>query len=160
MIKNFKLNVDKTYELYLKSKDLIEKGKCYNNCINILAKILLEDYQKGKYQIGYCYTGGKDHYLVRHCVILNKKNEIIDVTALSKYKVEELRGLSKLYNIQYYIFAELDSQQLYFALEKANYVPALKNIFIEKEKELYYYISKLGLEINSCDYNMFIKELL
>jgi hypothetical protein len=160
MIKNLKLNINKTYELYLESKDLIEKGHCYNNCINILANLLLEDYHKGEYKIGYCYTGGQDHYLVRHCVIINKKNEVIDVTALSKYEVKELRRLSKLYNIQYYIFAELDSQQLYFALEKANYVPALKNIFSEKEKELYEYISKLGLEINSCDYNMFIKELL
>lgn len=156
MIKRLKLNADKTYEIYLKSKDIIENGLCYNNCINILAKVLLEDYQKEKYKIGYCYVGGENHLLVRHCIIVTKDNEVIDVSALLKYDYDELVKVTELNNIEYFVFAELNCTSLYLTLNRED-DPSLKNTLKNRENELYDFAVKLGLEFNEHDYNKYIR---
>lgn len=159
-MKILKLDIDKTYDIYNKAKHLLEKGKCYNNCVNVLAQLLINDYKNGKYKIGYCYVGGEDHLLTRHCIIITDKDEIIDVTTLLIYNLEELNKIVESSDIRYFVFAELDSMQLYFALEKSNNNPALKDILMKKEKELYEYIKNTNLEINSIDFNTYIKDFI
>lgn len=159
-MKVLKIDIDKTYEVYEKSKHLLKEGECYGNCIHVLALVLRQEYQEEKYKIGYCYVGGEGQQLVRHCVIVTDDNKVIDISSMLKYDIIELEMVSKAKDVKYYIFAELNSMQLFFALEKDDNMVGLKNSLKDLEKELYDYTLDKGLEINIIDFNEYIKDLI
>lgn len=159
-MKVLKIDIDKTNEVYEKAKHLLKQGECYGNCIQTLALVLRQEYQENKYKIGYCYVGGEDQLLVRHCVIVAKNNKVIDISSMLKYDIIELEMVSKAKDVKYYVFAELDSMQLFFALEKDDNMVGLKNSLKDMEREFYKYTQQHHLYINEIDYNEYIKDLI
>ncbi|MBZ9693340.1 hypothetical protein [Clostridium sp. M14] len=153
-MKKLKLDLKMTKELYDKHSDLIQRGECYNNCINILILRLLDDFKNKKYKIGYCYVGGKDYYLIRHCVLIHN-NKVIDLSALTKYSYEELKEKYKSENIEYYVFAQLDALQLHTLLNKEDRVADLKETLYPYEIEILDICKKKDLKINDYDYNKY-----
>lgn len=157
-MKSYKLNLEKTYEIFEKSKDNLKLGYCYNNCINVLCKVYTNSFIFREYKIAYCYVGGRKHYMQRHCVVINDKDEIIDFTVPLMYEsIEEARKVAS--NIDYYIFKVLNSDE-YRDLVKITNEPDFKGMFQEEELNAYINLSSKGLEFNKDEFSYYIRPLI
>lgn len=159
MILNFKLNIEESYKIYKQYKDEIIDRECYSNCIHLLVRHFLYEFQKEEYEIGYCYTGGKNYSLVRHCVLL-KNNEVLDITIFRKYSKKQLIDIYQNNNIKYFIFAKLNIESLYYCLKKSNCNSDLQEALKEPELEFFEYILDKTYIFNSYVFLKYIKPLI
>lgn len=80
-MKFYKLNKEKTLELYNKKNLLLEKKQCYMNTFLVVTEYR-ENFKLGLWKVAYGYMKiTKDMNLYcRHAFVLDENNEVIDVT--------------------------------------------------------------------------------
>ena len=80
-MKYYKLNKDKSLELYNKKNLLLERKQCYTNTFMVVAEYR-KNFKLGLWKVAYGYMKiAKDMNLYcRHSFILDENNKVIDVT--------------------------------------------------------------------------------
>lgn len=155
---NYKINIKKSYEMYNNAKEYVEDGFCYNNCINVLGYKYLHEFKSGTYNIGYCYITGKNYCIQRHCVILTKDKEIIDLSLplLHNNKEDRIKDINEM---TYYVFKQLNFNE-YVNLLRITKSPAFEGFFIKEELKSCDYLLEKGYVFNDVEYEIFIKPFI
>ena len=158
MIEVLDLNIDSSYEIFNDTKDIIGQGKCYENCLRIVADRLDIAFEVGAVKIGYCYVGGEQYYLVRHCVIIDPDNKVIDPCVFFKNGFEDVKKKIENQDIKYYVFASLDRNEYINIAENIDTDLDFRKALKEQEKEVLEFIKENNLEINEKEYNILINQ--
>ncbi|WCK57528.1 hypothetical protein PP175_26040 (plasmid) [Aneurinibacillus sp. Ricciae_BoGa-3] len=144
-IKELPINKAKSIEFFRKSKDLIQKDTCYANSRIVLTEFYPDEFQNGTYRIGYgYYTSIKNGGFVRHCFIVDDKNEVIDVTAVY-LDSEELFLQNE--HLTYVCFAQLNTEQYAYAFIENDCHEDLKKPLQNKEREIPEYFDKKNYHV-------------
>lgn len=125
-MKYYKLNKDKSLELYNDKEIIVEKKACYMNTFNVFVKYS-NDFLNGKWKIAYGYMQISEnktfeHMYCRHAFVLDENEKVIDVTLalLCDKKIDANRDIeeeSKSKN-KYIIMKTFDAKEYLDALEQ------------------------------------------
>ena len=83
-MKYYKLNKDKTLEIYNKKDILVEQKACYTNTFLMVNKYM-DKFINKEWKVAYGYmkiaeNESLNHLYCRHAFILDENNEVIDIT--------------------------------------------------------------------------------
>lgn len=160
MNKEYKLNMGLSKELYEREdiKGLVKIKECYYNMFQVTSfSNLRREFHDKKYRIAMCYVNVAFGIWIRHCVLLNENDEIIDLTMFAS-------GREPSENREYKIFKILDSENYGKELEldegKDGYrcdIPYRKEEleFYKREKE-----ADMFFQVNEYDFFEYIVPML
>lgn len=131
MIKEHKLNLELSREVYEKCKGALEVKQCYNNVFYVVTYYPEYFNKDNHWQVAYGYHSAIGNLMARHCFITNKNNEVIDPTIFTRTHSNPEESEDKIY-ISHTIF---DFEDYLNALEEEEGYPALYRTLYEKDKE-------------------------
>ena len=116
-MRKYKLDYEKTKEVYERCEPHIEFKECYNNVFNTVTEYI-SNFRSGEWKVAYGYVETMPLLYCRHCFILDENNNVIDPTICTNTDPNIHR---EYITIQIY-----DDMDVYFAdIERENYYPAL-----------------------------------
>lgn len=153
IIEEYNFSYDCNYQKFFQFNTLknFKDGFCYE----LIKEIYDEKKIKENYSIAYGYLKDSTNYVMRHCFIIDKNDNVIDPILL---KHQNLR-----YNeLKYYIIKKFKPEEYgNFLLENKNKRIDLKNeLFNDEKNVIKNIILKNNYRINSHDYNSYIKDIL
>ena len=122
-MKEYKINIDKSKEVFNKCKSHIAIKECYNNVFRVSTDYS-KNFNNNKWRVTYGYMTVTVNLLCRHCFIIDENNEVIDPTILLTFKGEAP---------QYFAMKIFDNYNEYLsAIERERRFPAL-NFYLRNE---------------------------
>lgn len=129
MIRFHNLNAEQSLEAYTKASGFMEMKQCYCNVFYV-PHFFGKKFLSGEWRVAYGYMSSVQHYMVRHCFIVNKKGEAIDPTRHTTTRLID----DRMY-VSFYVF---DTYKEYVEAVSANDgVPDLLGVLDEYERGLF-----------------------
>lgn len=138
MVKEHKLNVELSKQVYEQHKEYIKMKQCYNNIYNVYERSI-HTFSKMGWKIAYGFVTAHENLMARHCFIVTKENEVIDPTFVSLSHFDE----SEEY--LYLSYELLEPREYLSKLEKNDCDPSMMKSYIFKQEELRIYGLEKGL---------------
>lgn len=127
MIAEYKMNVEKSREVFEDCSDFIEMKRCYNNVFDLIMRYH-EKFKSGEWRIAYGYYTAVQNLMARHCFILTSEDEVIDPTVIATPTFDPDKEKS------YVTFKVFGSVSDYMrALERNDNMPDLYGVFNDLE---------------------------
>ncbi|EQB4340868.1 TPA: hypothetical protein ACXDAZ_002627 [Clostridium botulinum] len=149
-----KINYEKSLDYYNKVKSSIEiqQGGCYNNVFNFINGMFIDKLIKGDFKIAYCYVGLQPLPMLRHCVVLDEEDDIIDISVIYTHKNEgNIFG-----KWEYNIFKVMKNDEYIHSIEKNDFRCDLPNCKEEYEWYIKKQIENPFFQVVEHDYYSYI----
>ena len=125
-MRKYKLDYDKSKEIYKSCKSHIKIKECYNNIFNVVTDYI-SNFRSNKWKVAYGYTEVMPLLYCRHCFIIDENKNVIDPTICTNANP----NINREY-ITIKIFDDID--EYFTAIERENYMPALDYYLKENAK--------------------------
>ena len=137
MMDKYKLNAEKSKEVYNKNKIAYRMKECYINVFHAVCNNM-DKVKTGKWKIAYGYISSIQNLLVRHCFIIDENDMVIDPTIYATI-------LEHKEDSDYYVMYVFDNIEEYiYAIESENGYPALDRYLVEHTKQATKWAMKNG----------------
>ncbi len=132
----YKLDIEKSKEIYDYFKDCVKVKECYNNVFNVF-DLSNKTFREGKWKIAYGYTEVMAGLFCRHCFIIDENNRVIDPTLFAQNEQHE--------RAYYVMYAFDDVDEYLTAIEENDLFPALDKYLREYDKQAHEWAKENGV---------------